>query len=245
MNQTSKHSVACSVCCIIIVLLASCAGGADRRLVQDPTALSLYKTGADIAMLRIPAGTYVTNAGGEQRRVVIQQDFLLGQQEVSQALWSSLMDRANPSWIQGDALPVEWVTWEECQEFLRRLSLRDGRSYRLPTQDEWVYACYAGRDDALGDGNKHNYVHSRELTPVEECPINDWGLRGMNGNVWEWCADILTDGKHAMRGGSCNLYPHWCAINDVLIYPQHFKHERRGLRLATDLTDAERARPQQ
>jgi formylglycine-generating enzyme required for sulfatase activity len=219
---------------VLIFLSGALSAGEATRDADLPQVLPTLHTGDGVDMLLIPAGTCVITEISSQRTLQITKPFLLARCEVSQALWRSLM-HAEPSWLQGDNLPVEWVSWESCQEFLKRLSQRDGMTYRLPTQVEWEYACRTGSNDKHGDGTRDSYVHTRELTPIDECPANAWGLRGMNGNVWEWCADILPEGNHAMRGGSCNLYPVWCPANEYLSYPANFKHERRGLRLAADV----------
>jgi formylglycine-generating enzyme required for sulfatase activity len=208
------------------------AGGEDE--ITD--LLPVLRTGDLVELLQIPAGSCAVERDGSRRTLRVSRPFLLGRCEVTQGLWRALM-QDNPSRLHGDDLPVEWVTWNACQEFLDRLSQRDGRTYRLPSEDEWEYACRAGSGDDRGDGNRERYEHTRALTPVAACPANAWGLRGMNGNVFEWCADVLSDGRRAMRGGSCNLYPTWCHPGDRLTYPEDFAHERRGLRLASDVAD--------
>ena len=204
--------------------------------VAGASPLPTLRTGDGVQLLLIPAGSCVVAAAEGTRTMTMPRPFLLGRCEVTQALWRALMDR-DPSIERGTTLPVEWVSWEECQEFLARLSRRDGRTYRLPSEAEWEFACRAGSDDGRSDGARDTYTHTRALTPVADCPANAWGLRGMNGNVWEWCSDAFPDGRHAMRGGSCNLYPVWCPPDDRLVYPAGFRHERRGLRLAADVAE--------
>jgi formylglycine-generating enzyme required for sulfatase activity len=200
---------------------------------QRFAALPLVQESDGVDLLLIPRGS-ITTADG--RMLSIARSVLLGRSEVTQATWNTVMAH-NPSRERGDHLPVEWVSWDDCQEFIRRLSLRHGRTYRLPSEDEWAYACHAGSRAGSFDGARETYVHARALAPADACPANAWGLRGMHGNAWEWCADILPDGQRVMRGGSCNLYPVWCPPDDRLSYPAGFHHERRGLRLALDLTD--------
>lgn len=184
-----------------------------------------------VDLLLIPRGSVQTADG---TLVDVPRGFFLGRNEVTQALWNTVMDD-NPSRVRGDDLPVEWVSWEDGQEFVRRLSRRHGRTYRLPSEQEWLYAAIAGSHGDHFDGDRSTYVHGRTLTPADACPGNAWGLRGLHGNVWEWCSDVLPDGRRVMHGGSCNLYPTWCAPADRLTYPADFHHERRGLRLAMDL----------
>ena len=219
-----------------LALLVAVATAGLINASETAASLPNQRTSDGVELLLIPAGSCVIPQAGGERTLRVLRPFRLGRCEVTQALWRALMD-ADPSQERGDALPVEWVSWNDCQEFLRRLSRRDGRAYRLPSETEWEYACRAGSNDDRGDGARGTYVHTRALTPVVDCPANAWGLRGMDGNVWEWCADVLPDGQRAMRGGSCNLYPVWCPPGERLTYPADFHHERRGLRLASDVTE--------
>ncbi len=208
-------------------------GGVPAVTTLHHAALPLLNERDGVNLLLIPRGNAYDEHGA---MVSVPRAFFLGRSEVTQATWNSVME-VNPSHERGDYLPVEWVSWDDCQEFLRRLSRRHGRSYRLPTEQEWTYAAIAGSNAQHFDGDRVSYVHTRALTPADACPGNGWDVRGLHGNVWEWCSDVLPDGKRAMRGGSCNLYPTWCAPHERLTYPADFHHERRGLRLAMDQDD--------
>jgi formylglycine-generating enzyme required for sulfatase activity len=221
---------------LLLAVLAAWSGLAQASEGAGAPPLPVVQAGEGVELLLIPAGSCVVADGAGQRTLGVSRPYLLGRCEVTQALWGALMER-DPSIERGAALPVEWVSWEECQEFLARLSRRDGHAYRLPSEAEWEWACRAGSGDGRGDGAHGTYVHTRALTPVGDCPANAWGLRGMNGNVFEWCCDALPDGRHAMRGGSCNLHPVWCPPTERLVYPAGFRHERRGLRLASDVAE--------
>src|SRR5262249_49882450 len=124
---------------------------------------------------------------------------------VTQAAWQEIVGN-NPSYSQGNDLPVERVSWDDCQGFLQRLGEKEGHSYRLPTESEWEYACRAGTttryhfgatspDDqancrgrnASGKGMGGKY--EEKTTPVGTFRPNGWGLYDMHGNVWEWCLD--------------------------------------------------------
>lgn len=142
-----------------------------------------------------------------QHEVTLTHGLWLGETAVSQALWRAVMGD-NPSRFQGGDLPVERVSWDDCQAFLGRANggRDDGLVLRLPTEAEWEYACRAGTRTAFSfgealdqgranyDGN-HPYNQGpqgeyRERTlPVRSLAPNPWGLYQMHGNVWEWCAD--------------------------------------------------------
>jgi formylglycine-generating enzyme required for sulfatase activity len=128
-----------------------------------------------------------------RHRVRISKGFEIGKYEVTQAMWESVMG-SNPSDFKGPDLPVEQVSWDDVQQFLRGLNARnDGYRYRLPTEAEWEYAARAGSTsasygnvDAIAwcDDNSVNRTH-----PGGQKQPNAWGLYDMEGNVWEWVQD--------------------------------------------------------
>jgi formylglycine-generating enzyme required for sulfatase activity len=132
---------------------------------------------------------------GEEKPVhqVKISSFEIGKYELTQEQWQSVMGR-NPSEFIGANLPVEKVSWNDAQEFIKKLNARnDGYTYRLPTEAEWEYACragstgdYAGKLDEMAwyRKNSDNKTH-----PVGQKKPNAWGLHDMHGNVWEWCLD--------------------------------------------------------
>ena len=189
----------------------------------------------------IPAGTFTMGSPtGEAERstdegpthtVRITQPFYMGVYEVTQAEYESVMG-TNPSSFSktGDGkskvsgmdtgkFPVENVSWEDAQEFCRKLSVKDGQTYRLPTEAEWEYACRANTttpfhfgstlngDKANVDGTapygtttKGKYL--QRVTTVGAYAKNDFGLYDMNGNVWEWCEDVYDESAYGKRSGT-------------------------------------------
>jgi uncharacterized protein (TIGR03067 family) len=145
-----------------------------------------------------------------QHKVTLTKGFFMGLTTVTQEQWQAVMG-SNPSYFKGDKnLPVENVSWMDCQEFCKKLSDKDKKPYRLPTEAEWEYACRAGTstpfhtgetiapeqanyngEEVYGKGKKG--VPRGQTTPVGSFPPNAWGLFDMHGNVWQWCQDWYGD----------------------------------------------------
>ena len=170
----------------------------------------------------IPPGAFTMGSSKEEKgrqpfkpdetphKVTLTKGFYMGVYTVTQEEWKTVMGN-NPSHFKGEKnLPVERVSWDDCQEFIQNLREKDKRPYRLPTEAEWEYCCRAGTttpfhfgetistDQAnyngnyiYGDGKKG--VYRKKTTPVGSFPANAWGLYDMHGNVWQWCQDWYGD----------------------------------------------------
>ena len=127
-----------------------------------------------------------------QHRVTLTRGFWMGRYEVTQRQWISVMGN-NPSHFKGDNRPVEQVSWDCCQEFIRKVNASGRVAVALPTAAQWEYACRAGTTTPFNSGSTQsvcgvNY-DGKETTDVGSYSPNSWGLYDMHGNVWEWCAD--------------------------------------------------------
>jgi formylglycine-generating enzyme required for sulfatase activity len=135
-------------------------------------------------------------------KVEITRGYYLGKYEVTQGQWEAVMG-SNPSKWRGPELPVEQVSWEDCQNFLREINKKAknqlrGRVVALPTEAQWEYACRAGTTTRYCSGDSEEDLKvvgwyggnsGRRLHAVGELEPNDWGLYDMHGNVLEWCED--------------------------------------------------------
>ena len=222
------------------------------------------KDGISIEMVKVEAGTFMMGATSEMKdpydwekpvhQVTLTNDYYMGKYEVTQALWEAVMG-SNPSHFKGDNLPVEQVSWNDCQEFISKLNSLTGRKFRLPTEAEWEYAARGGKksrgyqysgnsnisDVAWYKDNSANKTH-----PVGTKQANELGIYNMSGNVWEWCQDrygsyssfYLTNptGSYSgslrvYRGGSWDCSARLCRSSCRFIISPDFHINGLGLRL--------------
>jgi formylglycine-generating enzyme required for sulfatase activity len=195
-------------------------------------------------MVYIPGGSFLMGAPKTEKYSLDRErpqhqveiaPFYMGRYPVTQAQYQTVMGE-NPSRFKGENNPAERMSWHKAKEFCQKLSEQTGKTYRLPSEAEWEYACRAGTTtpfyfgetistDQANYNNGNKGVYRRETTPVGSFPSNAFGLYDMHGNVSEWCEDVwhenyegapndgrpwLTGGNNSrrvMRGSSWNNLP--------------------------------------
>ena len=163
--------------------------------------------GVTFTMIAVEGGTFKMGATSEQGSDAYSDEspvhsvtlgsYYIGETEVTQELWQAVMGE-NPSYSKGNQKPVEQVSWNDCQEFIKKLNQLTGKNFRLPTEAEWEYAARGGnkskgykysgsntiRNVAWYDGNSGSKTHD-----VKTKQANELGIYDMSGNVYEWCQD--------------------------------------------------------
>jgi formylglycine-generating enzyme required for sulfatase activity len=186
-------------------------GGAAASLAEEKT------NSLGMEFVLIPAGSFTMGADENSEAandwetpahlVTISRPFYLAKYEATQAQWEAVMGD-NPSKFKGPDNPVEQVSWEDVQEFIRKLNQKEGTDkYRLPTEAEWEYAARAGTTGAYSFGDEAEALeayawygedaYSGSAHPVGQKEPNGWGLYDMHGNVWEWVQDWYDENYYA------------------------------------------------
>jgi formylglycine-generating enzyme required for sulfatase activity len=236
----------------------------------EPARESIITNSLGMRLVRVPRGTFWMGGGGGkpvERQVGIPYDFYLGAYPVTQGLWEALMG-SNPSYFSpagggkkqvkavSDAdlklFPVEQVSWDDAQEFLKRLNARETNSgwvYRLPTEAEWEYACRGGASSKEGcsydfyfdrptndlTSAQANFGNTlRRTSKVGSYRPNRLGLYDMHGNVWEWCNGLYKEGAshRVYRGGCWANDSRFCRAADRDRYEPSIRYNYLGLRVA-------------
>ena len=223
--------------------------------------------GVSFKMIYVRGGTFMMGATPEQGKdaednenpvhQVTLSDYFIGETQVTQSLWKAVMG-TNPSYFKGDDLPVEEVSWNDCQIFIQKLNALTGKTFHLPTEAEWEYAArggdkcqnfkYAG-GNTIGDVAWYKDNCDDKAHSVKGKRPNELGLYDMSGNVWEWCEDRYdnynvsnqNDPKgplfgldHLLRGGSRNDRARNCRVSKRFLRPGGHPDRYIGMRLALE-----------
>ncbi|SFL52257.1 Formylglycine-generating enzyme, required for sulfatase activity, contains SUMF1/FGE domain [Porphyromonadaceae bacterium KH3CP3RA] len=216
---------------ILGIMTACIQDKSDQELTQG---VSFSVNGESFEMVLVEGGTFTMGCTGEQGDDCEDDEkpaheetlptFYMGKYEVTQKLWTAVMgsvlNRSNNSGCED--CPVENISWKDTQEFITKLNILTGRSFRLPTEAEWEYAARGGNRSKgykYSGSNKidevawyiDNYQKIKQgnrgtTHPVGMKKSNELGLYDMSGNVWEWCSDWYT--QEYTRNGK-TVHPGW------------------------------------
>ena len=217
------------------------SGSQNTAQTSSPQNSDTYTNSIGMEFVKIPAGEFMMGAPlgevsenyeeGPVHKVTLAKSYYLGKYEVTNKQWNSIISDLN--YNDGDDLPVEGISWNKAQEFIKKLNqLESTDKYRLPSEAEWEYACRAGTTTRYSfgdDQSKINDYASRRAGPssVGQKKPNPWGLYDMYGNAREWCQDkwhgnydgAPSDGSawesgnssdRVIRGGDWGTGAIWC-----------------------------------
>lgn len=185
--------------------------GFDDVVVGDKSGKTFVETakGINLKMIYVEGGTFAmgSNSGESDEKPVHNvtlDSYYIGETEITQAQWRAVMG-SNPSRYTGDNRPVEWVSWNDAQEFCEKLSELTGKRYVLPTEAQWEYAARGGNQS-----NDYIYSGSNNIdevakygsnggghSNVKRKKPNELGIYDMSGNVYEWCSDWYSSSSYS------------------------------------------------
>ena len=251
-----------------------------ERLVSDNVVFKIVPSGGEkmtftvagvsFTMIKVEGGTFTMGCTSEQgsdcyddekpSHSVTLSDYYIGQTEVTQGLWKAVMGTNPSNFKSGDNYPVETVSWNDCQDFIKKLnsllsSQLGGKRFALPTEAQWEYAARGGKksrgykysgSNTLSSVAWYNDNSSSSTHAVATKSANELGLYDMSGNVYEWCQDWYgsyssssqtnpsnssSGSFRVFRGGSWNFHARRCRVSRRFYYAPTFCFYYFGLRL--------------
>ena len=254
---------------ILVGFMMFTSGSSDLHEVLSFYSQKTITNSIGMKLVLIPAGEFNMGSpsdeswygSGPAHIVNIEKPYYLSKYEVTQKQWIKVMGD-NPSYIEGDNLPVMSVSWNDVQNFIKKLNDKEGTDkYRLPSEAEWEYAAHAGTTTQYSFGNSESELgkyawysekYGTDPHPVGQKKPNPWGLYDMQGNVWEWVQDewhdnyygapsdgsVWNDGVRStmvIRGGSCTSDVKDCQLTfRSESYPTH-RSQYLGFRLLKEI----------
>jgi formylglycine-generating enzyme required for sulfatase activity len=233
-------------------------------ILPDTKTISVGKV--SFTMVKVDGGTFVMGATPEQdndprdnekpAHQVTLSPYYIGETEVTQELWKAVTGKS-PSMNKGEQMPVENVSWEDCQDFIRKLNKKTGLNFRLPTEAEWEYASRGGSRSKgykySGSSSLKNVAWFKQNSDgmphdVKTKEPNELGLYDMSGNVMEFCQDFFqkpyastpqtnptgpaSGSYYVARGGNWDTDKGTCRVSFRVGFAPKYKLDDIGLRLA-------------
>lgn len=203
----------------------------EVEVKENDNSLEFDVGGIKFKMIKVAGGTFdmreKVSSGflGLSSKEIVQKttlsDYSIGETQVTQALWKAVMGD-NPSHFRGENLPVECVSWNDCQVFLKKLTEKTGKNFRLPAEAEWEFAAHGGNMSNGFEYSGSNYANEvawfdrnsdRRTHDVATKQSNELGIYDMSGNVWEWCSDWYGNYSSSSQtnpigpnSGSCRVF---------------------------------------
>ena len=237
----------------------------SNMLFADEKPGNTITNSVDIILAYIPAGSFMMGSPYDEpgrqedeflHKVTITRPFRFSITEITQVQWQTVMG-INRSQFKGDSLPVEKISWKDAVLFCQKLSEKEGRIYRLPTEAEWEYACRAGSTNRFAGSENIEQIawySKNSFNKTHHVGVkypNAWGLYDMTGNVSEWCLDYYVpdypeksvsdpagpaEGKyHVIRGGAWDSFLPGCRCAARSSAPVSYQFKQTGFRLVLEL----------